>query len=75
MKDVITIRVMVDLFYDIPRESLPDYVTSLGMEKLVEEAFKDADKQKKTMTLKDFSKEGLLRLEPSEVAVNTVLAM
>ena len=77
--DMITIRITVDIFYDIPKRDVPSYVTPVGMEKLIEESFRDYEQVKvragKPMTLKDFSADGLLGIEPSEVAINVILAV
>lgn len=65
------IDVRVDLHYDIPADTLPEFATETGVEKLIEDAISDYNKPLK---LESFGKAGILGMEPVEVSLVNVLS-
>lgn len=65
-----TVRVSVDIFYEIDRDTLPTWAEETGVEKLVEGAFDDYNKD---LTLESLSKTGILGLEPVEISRGVIL--
>lgn len=64
-----TVRVNVDIYYDIDPNTLPNWVDELGVEKLVECAFDDHNRE---FTLEALSASGVLGQAPVEVTRNSV---
>ena len=64
-----TIRVNLDVYYEIDADTLPPWADDLGVEKLVECAFDDYNRD---INLETFSVKGVLNQNPVEISRNSV---
>ena len=64
-----TVRVNLELYYEIPAVELPIWATELGVEKCVEWAFDNFPHNNK---LSSFGQGGILQLDPVEIAIGTI---
>jgi hypothetical protein len=68
-KQPFSLRIQVNLYYDIPADSLPSWSTDKGVQKLVDEAFHDYNRK---LDLNALSATGVLKLAPSEVTIEGI---